>query len=165
MSREIGSALPQTLLARLRGADLGSRLGIAILIATPDEAGWPHPAMLSYGEVVAIDARHIRFAVSRDSRTADNLRRRGRVTFCFVEPDLVVYVKAGAAELAPIAGCARIAGFEALVQAVSCDAAREESEPGARVRDGVRFSLGREEPAVLEDWAVMVRRLREASCG
>ena len=162
MSRAIGSRLPVRLRERLRGDDLAARVGIAVLILTTDEAGWPHPAMVSYGELVARDSRRIRLAVHRTSGTAENLRRRGRITFCFVEPGMAYYVKAMVAlPEEPVRGFPELVRFEATVERVMADEARADSEPGAAVVDGVRFSSGRPAAAVLRDWRRVVERLRE----
>ena len=64
MSRELGNELPGALLSLLDGRDLPGRMAKAILIATVDTNGWAHPALLSYGEVVALDARRLRVATS-----------------------------------------------------------------------------------------------------
>jgi hypothetical protein len=120
---------------------------------------------LSYGEVVAVDSRRIRLAVHRTSRTAANLRRSGRITFWFLEAGMAYYVKGSAVERAPLAGFPHLICFEAAVQVVLADAARADSEPGATVVDGVRFSFGRSEAAVVLDWRAVVERLREESCG
>jgi Pyridoxamine 5'-phosphate oxidase len=165
MPRAIGSILPEPLLERLRGTDLPNRLGIAVLIATPDEGGWPHPAMLSYGEIVAVDSRRIRLAVHRTSRTAANLRRCGRITLWFLEAGMAYYVKGAAAERPPLEGFSHLACFDAAVQVVLTDAARADSEPGAAVVDGVRFSFDRSAAEVMRDWGAVVERLREEPCG
>jgi len=165
MSRAIGSILPEPLLERLRGGDLPSRLGIAVLIATPDEGGWPHPAMLSYGEIVAVDSRRIRLAIHSTSRTAANLRRSGRITFWFLEAGMAYYVKGAAVERAPLEGFPHLTCFEAAVQGVLADAAQADSEPGAAVVDGVRFSFDRSEAEVVRGWRAVVERLREEPCG
>mgnify|MGYP001396359393 CR=1 FL=1 len=55
--------------------------------ATTDAAGRPHPALLSYGEVLARDASTLRLAAAKGSATAENMRIRGAVTLCLVEPD------------------------------------------------------------------------------
>ena len=47
MSREMGNELPRELLSLLDGHDLAARMGKAILVATADEQGWAHPALLS----------------------------------------------------------------------------------------------------------------------
>lgn len=145
---------------------MAGRLGMVILIATPDEAGWPHPAMLSYGEAVAVDPRRIRLAVHRASRTAANLRRNGLITLCFVEAGFAYYVKAAArVEEDPMAGMADLARFEATVQTVLADEARADTEAGAVVTEGIRFAVGRPAEAVLCDWESVVERLRGDACG
>jgi hypothetical protein len=162
MSRVIDPNLPAPLLERLRGDDLAARMGLAVLIVTTDAAGWPHPAMASYGELVATDSRRLRVALQRTSGTAENLRRSGRITFCFVEPGMAYYVKAavGSPER-PMTGLPGLARFDATVETVLMDVAREDSEPGAAIVDGVRFSLQRPVAAVLCDWRVVVDGLRE----
>src|SRR5437763_9898452 len=85
MSRELGNELPEALLSLLDGRDLPGRMAKAILIATVDTNGWAHPALLSYGEVVALDAHRLRVATYRSSRTTANLRRSGRLTLCLIE--------------------------------------------------------------------------------
>ena len=161
MSIEVGSSLPKPLLDRLRGDDLATRLGIVVLILTNDERGWPHPAMLSYGEMVALDARRLRLAVQCTSRTAANLRRSRRITFCFVEANMIYYVKATVGlPLDPMPAFPGLARFEATVESVLADEARSDTEPGAVIVDGVRFSPGRPPAAVLEDWHGVVEGLR-----
>jgi hypothetical protein len=145
---------------------LAGRLGAAILIATPDEEGWPHPAMLSYGDVVAVDACRIRLAIHPASRTAANLRRRGQLTLCCVEAGLVYYVKAAVqVEEDPMAGMPHLARFAATVRTVLADEPRPDSEAGAVVTEGIRFAVGRPAGAVLRDWETVVQRLRGDACG
>lgn len=163
MSEIVGSHLPEDLFERLRGANLDTRVGLAVLVVTTDDAGWPHPAMVSYGELVATDIRHLRLAVRRTSRTAANLRRNGRLTLCFIEADMVYYVKTavtGCRE--PIPGFPRLARFDSTVETVLLDAAPD-SEPGVSVCDGIRFSLDRSPAALLRDWDTLRDALRETA--
>jgi hypothetical protein len=161
MARAVGSSLPAPLLERLRGDDLAARVGIAVLILTTDGTGWPHPAMLSYGELVALDSRRVRLAVRRASGTAENLRRSRRITFCFVEPNMAYYVKAAVGLPQDLLrGFPDLVGFEARVETVLADEARADSEPGVAILDGVRFSVGRPAEAVVRDWQSLVDSLR-----
>ena len=161
MSRMVGSSLPAPLHERLRGDDLAARLGIAVMVVTTDADGWPHPAMVSYGELLARNSRQICLAIHGASGTAENLRRSGRITLCFVEPGLVYYVKAAVARPEePVPGFPGLVRFEATVEQVLADEARADSEPGAAIVDGVRFSLGRPAAAVLQDWERVVEGLR-----
>ena len=49
----LGNQLTAALLQRLSGAEIESHEGKIIPIFTIDEAGWAHPALLSYYEIVA----------------------------------------------------------------------------------------------------------------
>ena len=159
MSRDLGTELPAGVLSLLDGHDLPSRLGKAILIATVDAQGRAHPALLSYGEVVALDARRMRLATYRSSGTSDNLRRSGRLTLCLIEAGAAYYVKARAVEQGtpPAPSLAR---FEATVEQVLADQAREDQEPGARITRGIEFEAGKGARDVLAAWAVVHQALR-----
>ncbi len=66
----------------------------AVPICTIDPDGLPHPAMLSYAELAADDARSMRAAVYGGSSTARHLRRQGRIALLFVDAEGTYYVKA-----------------------------------------------------------------------
>src|SRR5438045_92114 len=76
MSARTGDRLDPALLRRLAGEWLASRATEAILVTTLDDRGRPHPALLAYGEVVALTPTRIRLAVADASTTARNLRLR-----------------------------------------------------------------------------------------
>ena len=160
MSRELGNELPAALLALLDGRDLPSRIGKAILIATVDSQGWAHPALLSYGEVVALDARKLRLATYGSSRTSSNLRRSGRLTLCLIEAGIAYYVKARAVEQQSAPELAGLARFEATVEQVLADQAREDVEPSARITSGIEFETGKNETEQLAAWAATLKALR-----
>ena len=60
MSQLLGKELTEALLKRLSGQDVKAHEGKIIPIFTLDESGWPHPALLSYYEVVAKELDHHR---------------------------------------------------------------------------------------------------------
>ncbi len=160
MSRELGNELPATLFSLLDGSDLPARVGKAILIATVDAQGWAHPALLSYGEVVAIDRRRLRLATYGGSRTTSNLRRSGRLTLCVIEAGMAYYVKTRALEQHAAAGLPGLTRFEATVDQVLSDQAREDLEPGARITSGIEFKDERAASEVLADWTAVLEALR-----
>jgi hypothetical protein len=161
MTRSLGDSLPDVLLPLLDGRDLPGRMGKAILIATTDACGWPHPALLSYGEVVAMDRRHIRLATFRESTTSGNLRRDGRLTLCLIETGFAYYIKTQARpQPDPMAEHAHRSRFEAVVEAVLEDKAREDQEPGTSLTGGITFRTGRPGEEVLRDWHAMLDGLR-----
>jgi hypothetical protein len=161
MSRALGDSLPVDLHELLGGHELADRMGHAILITTTDTRGWPHLALVSYGEVVAVDCRRLRLALYRTSGTSGNLRRNGRLTLGLLGPGMAYYVKALArAQQDPMDGFVHLARFEAMVQAVLVDQGREDVEPGVRLTGGITFDPGRRREEAIRDWQSVVDALR-----
>ena len=91
MSRPLGAALPERLQRAL--ASSADRATEAIVLLTVDEAGWAHPALLSYREVSSQGVDALRLETYAGSRTTANLQRDGHVTLAFVNSEMVFYVK------------------------------------------------------------------------
>ena len=158
MSHPIGSELPDTLFGRLAGP-VGDRPFLAVVVVTTDPAGWPHPALLSYGEVLALDLRRIRVAVAEASRTAANLRRSGRITFGFIEAGTVYYVKATVRAEVRLGDRADLVGFEAAIETVLHDVPHPD-EGGGAVVDGIRFAPRNSPEHLRHEWGAMLAHLR-----
>jgi hypothetical protein len=140
MSRSLGSVMPPDLMARLSGRALESVASKVIQIVTTDAAGWPHPALLSYFEVVAKDPAHVRIAAYGSSTTSANLRRAGTLTLVVIDERVAYYVKARAVELTPAMRATDWnAAFACRVDQVLVDEVNEEREPGAYVVSGVTY--------------------------
>lgn len=140
MSRSLGARLPADLLERLSGRDLGAVASKVIQIFTVDAAGWAHPALLSYFEVIAIDAARIRLATYSTSTTSGNMRRSGKLTLVIIDTRVAYYVKGHAVELAPaMRATSWNAAFECVVDDVLVDEVDETYEPGAYVSSGVTY--------------------------
>ncbi|WP_323494109.1 pyridoxamine 5'-phosphate oxidase family protein [Sphingomonas sp. 10B4] len=76
----VTTALPQAIVDYLDGSKLNERVGEAISVTTIDADGCPHGSLLSVGEILAIDAQHLKIAVWAESTTARNLARDGRIS-------------------------------------------------------------------------------------
>ena len=140
VSRSLGSELPSDLLVRLSGRELESVASKAIQIITVDPSGWPHPALLSYFEVVAPSATRIRLATYATSATSGNPRRAGKLTLIVIDERLAYYIKAHAVEIAPALRSAEWnAAFDCRIEQVLADEVNEEIEPGAYVASGVTY--------------------------
>ena len=146
MSRLVGSELPEELFTALRGDNLESKSGKAIGIATVDSRNFPHPALLSYTEVVAPDRKNIRLAVSRDSRTARNIRQNSRLTIMVIDREMAYYVKGATREISPaLAGFPSMVGLSMEVEEVLADTpTSHEVELGAQITGGITFSTTHE---------------------
>jgi hypothetical protein len=103
-----------------------------------DEHGWPHPAMASRRELVAADARNIRFAMDRASRTSRNLRANGHLTLIVADEQGVFYLKGDVRQLAPTTSAAPArAKFNMRVDSVLEDSARADEQ--VRIVSGIRL--------------------------
>jgi hypothetical protein len=158
MSQIIGKQLTEALFNRLKGADVGAHEGKIIPIFTTDEAGWAHPALLSYYEIIAKDGSTVDMALWKDSTTAKNLRRSGKVTLMISDLGVNYYLKGNVKELEyEMAGASPVSRFR-----VTMDQVIEDQEPNAEITTGLTYRRMTKRDA--NDFAVKVLRiLREAA--
>ena len=161
MSTRIGESLTDDLFHRLDGHDLARSAEKVILIATVDDKGWAHPALLSYFEVVAKDRQNVRIAAYGNSKTAGNMRGNGKLTLVIVDTRAVYYVKGAVDELA---GAMRSAPYNAKlnvrVTEVLADEPNEALEPGAYVSSGITY-VNPQRAAELEKARLVLAELLE----
>jgi hypothetical protein len=158
MSQSIGKELTPALFQRLSGAEIAAHEGKIIPICTIDEAGWPHPALLSYYEVVAKNSSTLDMAVWKNSSTAINLRNAGKVTFILSDHRVNYYLKGRARELEfEMTGAAPVSRFRVVLEQVI-----EDQEANAEITTGLTYKrLTQRDP---NDFAAKVfRLLREDS--
>ncbi len=158
MSRLIGKELTKLLLDRLNGQNVTPHESKIIPIFTLDDLGWPHPALLSYFEVVAKNSSTVDLALWKDSSTANNLRRLGKVTLMITDKGLNYYLKGSVKELeAEMAGAPQVSRFR-----IATEQLLEDQEPNAEITSGLTYSrLTKREGT---DFAAKVLRLlREKS--
>jgi hypothetical protein len=135
MSQVLGNELTPELLSRLDGRDVESHEGKIIPIFTVDEAGWPHPALLSYYEMVAKNQRTIDMALWKDSSTANNLRQTGKVTLMISDHALNYYIKGTVSQTeAEMSGTPAVSRFRLSVEQVI-----EDQEPNAEITTGLTY--------------------------
>lgn len=160
MARRRTEALPDDLRRRLSGLDADSYATHAIVVCTVAADGWPHPAMLSYFEVAAIDAHTLHLAVYTDSRTCANMRERGRATLIVVDAGLVCYIRGAVAELAPAMTSAPYnAALQMRVDHVVFDEPPPDLEPGVAVTSGITYGVRQDE--ALERARAVLTELRD----
>ncbi len=140
MSQLIGHQLTDDLYQRLLGRNLERDAEKVILLSTIDECGWPHPAMLSYFEVIASDPCNVRLATYKNSGSTNNMRRNGRATLSIIDERAVYYVKGTVEEITREMQCApHNSKLNLRVDQVLADQTNEEFEPGAYVAGGVSY--------------------------
>jgi hypothetical protein len=135
MSQVLGKDLTEALLDRLSGRDVESHEGKIIPIFTTDEQGWAHPALLSYYEVVAKNSSTLDMALWKDSSTARNLRRTGKVTLMIIDQAINYYLKGSVCELQhEMASAAPVSRFRVTLEQVI-----EDQEPNAEITTGLTY--------------------------
>ena len=138
MAQLIDTSLTEDLERRLCGRFVEKRSDQVILIHTLDADLWPHPAVLSYFEVVAVDRENIRLATYKTSRTSENMRRREKVTLSIFDRRTTYYLKGTAAELRQeMQSAAHNSMFNVSLAQVLTDHADPKLEPGAYISSGV----------------------------
>jgi hypothetical protein len=153
MSQLLGNELTPALLQRLGGPEIASHEGKIIPIFTTDEAGWAHPALLSYYEIVAKNLSTLDMALWKTSSTANNLRRTGKVTLMLADKGVNYYLKGSVRELQyEMTGAAPVSRFRITLEQVI-----EDQEPNAEITTGLTYRrMTQREP---NDFAVKVFRL------
>ena len=140
MSRTFGDALPDSLFERLSGRDLQAVSDRVIVVCTVDDRGYPHPALLSYLETIAVDRRTIRLAMYSSSRSTQNARRDGRLTLILVDDRVAYYIKGIVEELTRSMSVApHNAKLQFHIAEVLADEANPQLEPGAYIASGLTY--------------------------
>jgi hypothetical protein len=153
MSQILGKELTEALWLRLNGHDVESHEGKIIPIFTVDESGWTHPAVLSYYEVVAKDRGALDMALWKESSTAKNLRRTGKVTLMISDTGVNYYVKGRAQETEyEMKDAAPVSRFHIILEQLI-----EDQEPNAEITTGMTYRrMAARDP---NDFAAKVFRL------
>ena len=153
MSQLLGKELTPALLQRLGGTDVEAHEGKIIPIFSLDPAGWAHPALLSYYEIVAKDPATLEMALWKDSSTAKNLRTAGKITLMISDRGVNYYLKGNVRELEhEMTGAAPVSRFR-----VSLEQVIEDQEPNAEITTGLTYRRMSRRDA--NDFSVKVFRL------
>lgn len=149
------SELSEGLCEWLNGRDLELKTDTAMMLMTVTEDGWPHTAMVSAGEVIALGRRRLRLALWPGTITAGNMKRTGQAMLVAIHDGAVYYVRLRVQVLPNMADSRHPRQrFAAEVAHV-----REDRAPYAEVLSGVKIQLN--DPAeVLERWRATVAELR-----
>ena len=153
MSRDLEPVVPEAVARRLED-EPERQVGLTILVLSELEAGWPHLAMVSVGElVVAADGR-LALALWPTSTCAANLARTGRATLAVVADGLAFSLRCHVDDELPITAGEDPAMRGFVLRVI---AAVEDAAPYADLLSGVTYRL-HDAGATLARW----RRTRAA---
>jgi hypothetical protein len=156
VSKHLGDKLPQEVMTAFDGERIEEKIGLAYLLVTTDEDGTPRPCMLSAGEILVSDAKHLRVALWPGTTTSKNLARGSRALFCYVAPGSVVYAKGHPISLGP-GPDSKLERFEVTIDAVESDI-----HPGMPVKETVLFEVeSMDTSKVAANWNRQLDALRQ----
>ena len=152
----ITSALPPLFADYLDGTNLLAKTQ-AVRLSTVDAQGWPHAALLSAGDVLAMPSGRIRFVLFPQATTTANLTRDNRVTMTLSLDGGMSEVRMRCHRLAQVSPDVPLACFEAELVEV-----RAHKAPYATVSGGITFAL-HEPQSVLARWQRQIDAMRQAA--
>jgi len=126
----------------------------ALRLSTVDPAGWPHAALLSAGDMLALPSGRIRFVTFPESMTTANLTRDGRLTLTLSLDGGMCELRMRARRLPGSSPDVPLAFFEA-----EAETARVHVAPYATVTSGITFALQAPQ-AALPRWHKQIAALR-----
>ncbi|WP_025718040.1 pyridoxamine 5'-phosphate oxidase family protein [Paenibacillus sp. 1-18] len=138
----------------LNGKALENKQHEAMMLLTVTEDQWPHVAMISVGEIVALDEGNLRLALWPGTTTTGNMIRTGKATLAVFIGGKAHYVRLSLEHLPMLPGAKHVRErFAAQIFA-----AREDSAQYADIVTGVTIRL-KEPEAVLDRWKDTVAEL------
>ena len=149
-----GNQLPSEIVDLLGGTELDKAVGFTVQLLTADPAGWPRMALLSAGEILALDAATVRMALWPQSRTTANMTRSGQATLAFVFVGTAYTARAQARCAPDLTGPPTRAVFDCQILEL-----RRDDVPYASLTSGVTFSLLDPVPTVAR-WRSTIQQLR-----
>lgn len=156
MSTNLGPKLPQPLVELFSGSDLRAKTDMACVLVTQGQDGYPHPCIVTPGELVAGDDSTMRVALYAEASASRNMRSGSPATLCLAHEGAAYYVKADAEPFQTNQPALEgLAAFTLRPRHVLKDA-----EEGAEVTSGFRFRDLRGESALLERWEPIVTALK-----
>jgi hypothetical protein len=146
--------IPLELYQLLNGMDLETKQHEAMMLQTVTEDMWPHTAMVSVGEVVALSRTDLRLALWPGTTTTENMIRTGKALLVVIFSGKVHYVRLSLTRLAelPDARYPREC-FSATVAAV-----REDVAKYADIVSGVQINL-KDSASVIKRWEETIEEL------
>lgn len=138
----------------LDGTRLADKQHTAMMLLTVSEDDWPHTAMVSVGEVVALNRTELRIGLWPGTTTTTNFVRTGKATLVIVQDGKAIYIRL-LAERLPM--CVESTHPRERF-AASITAYREDVAKYAHITSGIQIDL-LEPDQVLARWEETIQEL------
>lgn len=136
--------LPKAVRVFLNGKDLERKQRDAMLLSTVTSEGFPHVAMISAGELVAISSSRVKLLVWKGTTSAKNMIQNHKATVTLVVEGKAYYIKFWLKKEAPV-----LSGYELFTGEVA--AVKEDHAKYAVLTSGIQFQL-HDSKQVLSRW-------------
>jgi hypothetical protein len=136
--------LPKAARVFLNGKDLERKQHDAMLLSTVTLEGFPHVAMISVGELLAISSSRVKLLVWRGTTSSTNMIQNHKATVTLVIEGKAYYIKLLLKKEAPV-----LSGYELFTGEVA--AVKEDYAKYAVLTSGIQFQL-HDSKEVLSRW-------------
>lgn len=147
--------LSPELLRWFDGQHLQDKKHEAMQLLTVSEDAWPHQAMVSVGELVAISPTVLRLALWSGTQTSMNMERTGKATLIAIVNHQLLYIRLALRPLPPLIESVHPRDrYEGEITSIRVDHA-----PYADITSGITYQL-KDEPGTLKRWEETIAELR-----
>ncbi|MDK8188495.1 pyridoxamine 5'-phosphate oxidase family protein [Paenibacillus sp. UMB7766-LJ446] len=138
------------------GENLEKKQHDAMQLLTVSGGEWPHQAMISMGEVIAVTPSLLRLALWPGTQTSMNMSRTGKATLIAVHQQSLLSIRLDVTSLPALREAAHPRDrFEAQVINIRVDHA-----PYAEITSGITFQL-KDESGAITRWRETIEELRQ----
>jgi hypothetical protein len=131
----------------LNGQELTDKQHEAMMLLTVSEDGWPHTAMISVGEIVAISHRELRVGLWPDTSTTANIIRTNKATLVLFFKGKAHYIRLSLERLEELPAAHPRERFSGKIVS-----AREDVAKYADITSGIKIEL-KNSKEVVERWS------------
>ncbi|PFI95344.1 pyridoxamine 5'-phosphate oxidase family protein [Priestia megaterium] len=131
----------------LNGQDLMQKQHEAMMLLTVGEDGWPHTAMISVGEIIAINRKELRIGLWPNTSTTTNIIRTSKATLVLIYKGKAHYIQFSLKRLEELP-TARYPRERFSAKVVS---SREDVAKYADITSGIKIEL-KNDKEVVERW-------------
>ncbi|MBO0997330.1 pyridoxamine 5'-phosphate oxidase family protein [Bacillus sp. SD075] len=139
--------MPVEVFDLLNGKELADKQHEAMMLLTVSEEGWPHNAMISVGEIVAISRKELRICLWPDTSTTANVIRTQKATLVLFWKGKAQYIRLSLGRLKelPNAQYQRVRFHAKIVEA------RKDIAKYAEITSGIKIDL-KNPKEIVERW-------------
>lgn len=154
MVNKQGFSLSPDILELLNGKKLIDKQHEAFMLLTVSEDGWPHTAMISVGEIVAVNPQELRLGLWKGTSTTANITRTKKATVVLVFNGKAHYIRISLEKLQELSATSH-PRVRFLAKVVSF---REDVAKYADISSGVKIEL-KNSSEVVERWEQTIEDL------